>query len=112
MTSSDSHSHAGTPPVQSYSDVVKWSTVPSRKSSTGKPILTSPLVQTSNRFRGLQVADDSDQDDVSRSHGVPIDATGRKCKNRTVRKLRPRVVLFGDLIGKRIAPSDFLGDQR
>ena len=103
VTPSDSHSHADTPTVPSYSDVVKWSTVPSRNSSTGNPTQTSPPVQTSNRFTSLQIAEESDQDDASKPQGAPTDA--RKRKNRTVRKSRPRVVLFGDSIGKRIDPQ-------
>ena len=95
-------SEADSPPVPSYSDVVKWSTIPPRKSSTGKPTQTPPPVQTSNRFWSL--ADETDQDDKTKPHGTPTkpNATASKHRNKTVQKSRPRVMLFVDSIGKRI----------
>ena len=45
---------ASSPPVFSYSDVLKWSKNPSRRSTAGKPTQPSPVL-TSNRFAELDV---------------------------------------------------------
>ena len=100
-------STADSPPVPSYSDVVRWSKVPPRRCASAKPVQTSP-VPTSNRFAELNVEESVHEESATKNAQEsssppkpPATQTGvHQAKDSKFKRgsEKPKIHLFGDSI--------------